>query len=126
MSRALVREDRPALYGYRMSYQAPSGEARHTLGVMGALVLEPPGRGILPHENTTPKAKSDRLELIRATHANTSPIWCLSPNRASPTRWAPRPPQGGNDRGGPGVSAHDDEGTLHEIWPVTDRRSRMR
>src|ERR1700677_4030737 len=67
MSRALVREDKPALYGYRMSYVAPNGEARQTLGVMGALVLEPPGRGILPHENTTPKAKSDRLELIRAT-----------------------------------------------------------
>ena len=74
---ALAVEDGPALYGYRMTYRAPDGQTRHTLGVMGALVLEPPGQGILPHEHTTPKAKSDRLELIRATRCNTSPIWCL-------------------------------------------------
>jgi uncharacterized protein (DUF1015 family) len=119
MSRALVREDKPALYGYRMSYVAPNGEARQTLGVMGALVLEPPGRGILPHENTTPKAKSDRLELIRATHANTSPIWCLSSEIGLADSLGPAP--AGESEGGPGVtSARDDEGALHEIWPVTD------
>ena len=33
---------------------------------------------ILPHEETLPKAKSDRLELLRATRANLSPIWGLS------------------------------------------------
>jgi uncharacterized protein (DUF1015 family) len=118
MSRALVREDRPALYGYRMSYVAPNGEPRHTLGVMGALVLEPPGRGILPHENTTPKAKSDRLELIRATHANTSPIWCLSSETGLADALGPVP--AGKNEGGQGItSARDDDGTLHEIWPVT-------
>jgi uncharacterized protein (DUF1015 family) len=119
MSRALVREDKPALYGYRMSYVAPNGEARQTLGVMGALVLEPPGRGILPHENTTPKAKSDRLELIRATHANTSPIWCLSSEIGLADALGPAP--AGESEGRAGVtSARDDEGALHEIWPVTD------
>jgi uncharacterized protein (DUF1015 family) len=119
MSRALVREDKPALYGYRMSYVAPNGEPRQTLGVMGALVLEPPGKGILPHENTTPKAKSDRLELIRATHANTSPIWCLSSEIGLADALGPGP--AGGREGGLGVtSARDDDGTLHEIWPVTD------
>src|SRR5690606_10619925 len=34
---------------------------------------------VLPHEHTTPKAKSDRLEMLRATRANLSPIWGLSP-----------------------------------------------
>ena len=33
---------------------------------------------MLPHERTTPKAKSDRLDLTRATKANISPIWGLS------------------------------------------------
>ena len=42
---ALAVEPAPVLYGYRMSYRAPDGRARHTLGVIGALVLEPPGRG---------------------------------------------------------------------------------
>ncbi len=118
-SRALVREHKPALYGYRMSYVAPNGEPRHTLGVIGALVLEPPGKGILPHENTTPKAKSDRLELIRATHANTSPIWCLSSEAGLADALGPVPLDQSQSSGGV-ISARDDEGTLHEIWPVTD------
>jgi len=118
--RALVREDRPALYGYRMSYVAPNGDPRHTLGVMGALVLEPPGRGILPHENTTPKAKSDRLELIRATQANTSPIWCLSSETGLADALGPAPSDQGEGIGGV-ASARDDDGALHEIWPVTDQ-----
>ncbi len=116
-SRALVREHKPALYGYRMSYVAPSGEPRHTLGVIGALVLEPPGKGILPHENTTPKAKSDRLELIRATHANTSPIRCLSSETGLADALGPVPLDQPDSSGGV-ISARDDEGTLHEIWPV--------
>ena len=112
-SRALVREHKPALYGYRMSYMAPSGEPRHTLGVIGALVLEPPGKGILPHENTTPKAKSDRLELIRATQANTSPIWCLSSETGLADALGPVPLDQPEGSGGV-TSARDDEGTLHD------------
>ena len=102
-SGALRREAAPALYGYRMTHRDAGGGQHETLGVMGALVLEPPGKGILPHEQTTPKDKTDRLELIRATRANTSPIWCLCSepglgalllgDEASPTR-------AGSDAGG--------------------------
>ena len=34
--------------------------------------------GVLPHERTTPKASTDRLDLTRATRANLSPVWGLS------------------------------------------------
>jgi uncharacterized protein (DUF1015 family) len=112
---ALAREQSPALYGYRMTYRAPDGSARHTMGVMGALVLEPPGRGILPHEQTTSKAKSDRLELIRATQANISPIWCLcsEPGLAEAVGALPAEDQL--------VRATDDDGTVHELWSVTSQ-----
>jgi uncharacterized protein (DUF1015 family) len=33
---------------------------------------------VLPHERTTPKASTDRLDLTRATRANLSPVWGLS------------------------------------------------
>jgi uncharacterized protein (DUF1015 family) len=47
--------------------------------VIGALTLPEPGDpGVLPHERTMPKAKSDRLALLRATRANVDPIWGLS------------------------------------------------
>ncbi len=73
------RDGTPGFYGYRMRFADPAGGPRQTLGVIGALELEPPGTGILPHEETTPKAKTDRLELLRATSANLSPIWGLAP-----------------------------------------------
>ena len=126
---ALARERRPALYGYRMSYISSEGDPRQTVGVIGALVLEPPGQGILPHEETTPKAKSDRLELIRATEANTSPIWCLCSEGGltdalggPPDNEADSDSEGGEvDASALVASAQDDEGTLHEIWPVFSR-----
>ena len=122
---ALGREATPALYAYRMTYQAAGGETRHTFGVMGALVLEPPGHGILPHEQTTPKAKGDRLELIRAVHANTSPIWCLctEPGLVE-ALGGPSGPRG-SDAKAAIASARDDDGTLHEIWPIEDERARQ-
>jgi len=50
------------------------------LGVLGGLevVDDIPGASVLPHERTTPKASTDRLDLMRATSANTSPVWGLS------------------------------------------------
>src|ERR1700678_3798401 len=116
-SGALTREEPPALYGYRMSYVAANGQARQTLGVIGGLLLEPRGHGILPHEHTTPKAKSDRLELIRATHANTSPIWCLCSEAGLADALGSVPANGEQGRVAL-ASARDDDGTLHEIWPV--------
>jgi uncharacterized protein (DUF1015 family) len=74
----LRRDDRPAFTVYRMSYIDDAGADRHTTGVIGALELGPPGTDILPHEHTTPKARSDRLDLLRACRANLSAIWGLS------------------------------------------------
>jgi uncharacterized protein (DUF1015 family) len=122
-SGVLARETVPALYGYRMSSRAPGGETRQTSGVMGALVLEPPGHGILPHEQTTPKAKSDRLELIRAIHANTSPIWCLCSEPGLADAMGGPPPPGVSAHGTPVARAVDDEGTVHELWPIPDEQA---
>jgi uncharacterized protein (DUF1015 family) len=45
-------------------------------GIFGALRLYPQSEDVvLPHELTFPKAKADRLELLRATRANTSPVF---------------------------------------------------
>jgi uncharacterized protein (DUF1015 family) len=70
----LLEDAAPAFYAYRMT--APGGE--RTTGVIGALGCEPIGGDILPHEQTIPKDRSDRMDLLRATHANLSPIWGLS------------------------------------------------
>lgn len=76
----LVLDEEPTYSWYRMSWTEPDGTARSTQGVIGALELpEHAGEGdVLPHERTLPKARSDRLALLRATRANFDPIWLLS------------------------------------------------
>ncbi len=75
----LVTDEVPTFTVYRMSFTDEAGVRRHTTGVIGALELWPPGAGqILPHEQTTKKAKSDRLDMLRSCRANLSAIWGLS------------------------------------------------
>ena len=75
----MVRDDVPTFTLYRMSFADEAGRLRETVGVLGALeVVDEGADGVLPHERTTPKAKTDRLDLTRATEANLSPVWGLS------------------------------------------------
>jgi len=78
-SGALQLDAEPSFTLYRMKFVDSAGSARETVGVIGALRIEEPNsKEVLPHEQTTPKAKTDRLDLTRATQANLSPIWGLS------------------------------------------------
>jgi uncharacterized protein (DUF1015 family) len=77
---ALVEDAEPALYEYIQIFEHPLDAERkverRTLFV--ALKLEPYEKGVvLPHEETHPKAKADRLNLMRATRSNPEPIYGL-------------------------------------------------
>jgi uncharacterized protein (DUF1015 family) len=77
--RVLVADSTPSFTIYRMSFVDPSGTGREIAGVLGAMeVVDEGAGGVLPHERTTPKDSTDRLELTRATEANLSPVWGLS------------------------------------------------
>jgi uncharacterized protein (DUF1015 family) len=109
----LVTDDAPTFTLYRMSFTDETGQPRATTGVIGALTLERPGEGdVLPHERTTPKAKSDRLDLLRATRANLSPIWGLSLAVGLSKLIEPSGPSLG--------SLTDGDGVLHEAWRIDD------
>ena len=54
-----------------------SGEKKTRRGLIARVRLEPWGNGIYPHEETFPKAKGDRLQLMRACQANFSPLLSL-------------------------------------------------
>ncbi len=110
--KVLVTDDDPSFYIYRMGFHDEQGKARQTTGVIGALTLSPASEGhILPHEQTTPKAKSDRLDLLRSTHANLSPIWGLSLAEGL-TELCEVP-------GPPVARATDANGVHHRLWKVT-------
>lgn len=72
-------DSQPTFTIYRMRFTDESGNERETVGVLGALeVVDEGADGVLPHERTTPKAKTDRLDLTRSTNTNLSPVWGLS------------------------------------------------
>jgi uncharacterized protein (DUF1015 family) len=67
---------------------------------------------VLAHEHTTPKASTDRLELLRATRANLSPIWVLAPVEGfSMVLQCP---------GDPDLAFTAPDGVHHALWCVTD------
>lgn len=110
---ALVLDPAPELTAYRMTTTDDLGNPVATLGVLGALSLSRPGEGeILPHEHTTPKAKSDRLDLLRGTRANLSAIWGLSLAHGLSDLIDVSAP--------PFQAWTDEDGTLHETWRITD------
>jgi uncharacterized protein (DUF1015 family) len=105
----LVRDPAPALYAYRMTSDA--GHA--TSGVIGALGIDDESaESILLHEETLPKAKSDRLELLAATRANLSPVWGLSLN--------PGLTKAAEPTGQPQAEAVDTGGVTHRLWVIED------
>ncbi|MCJ7792104.1 MAG: DUF1015 domain-containing protein [Dehalococcoidia bacterium] len=103
-----------------------SGEKRVRRGLIARVKLEPWGSGIYPHEETSSKAKSDRLQLMRACRANFSPLFSLyhdserkiasilsEASRAKSmieTSVLSPSTEGGQDEGG----------EAHTLWAITD------
>ncbi len=105
----LIEEAIPCLYGYRMV--SPGGHA--TNGIIGALGIDDESAaGIFPHEQTLPKAKSDRLDLLAATRANLSPIWGLSLTAGLSEVFAPQ--------AAPRAEAVAGDGVTHQLWVIDD------
>lgn len=75
----LVQDEKPALYVYCQEFTNPADGARYLrTALFCAMKLEPYAAGVvLPHEETRTQAKEDRLRLMRATRANTEPIFGL-------------------------------------------------
>ena len=75
----MALDGEPSFTIYRMRFTDATGADRDLVGVLGGLeVVDQGAGGVLPHERTTPKASTDRLDLTRATKANLSPVWGLS------------------------------------------------
>jgi uncharacterized protein (DUF1015 family) len=110
----LVSDAAPAFYRYSMEFTDEAGERRDVVGVFGALeVCGGPGCAVLPHEETTPKARTDRLDLTRATRTNLSAVWGLSltPGVGTTIRKAPAVEVGSFD---------DPAGVHHTVERIDD------
>ena len=113
----LRRDPESALWALEQTYTAPGGARRTRRGFFARVRVTAYGPGLIrPHERTHPAAKQDRLELMRATRANLSPIFSLyrDPEAAA---WAALAPAVQNE---PWGEVTDDDGTVHRMWRVAD------
>jgi uncharacterized protein (DUF1015 family) len=110
----LMRSDKPSFYAYEITYTI-HGVRKRLSGFLCLVKLEELGKGsIYPHECTYSNPKRDRLSLLKACEANTSPIFSLykSPvngtsrilSRITLTR--------------PYLQAADISGNLHRLWQI--------
>ncbi len=74
----LKKDDKENIYVYAQEYKTPDGEKHEMVSFFAAVKIEEFDKKIiLPHEKTHSGPKKDRLELMRSTHSNTSPILSL-------------------------------------------------
>ena len=109
----LRRDGEPAFYVHRHHFQL-DGELRVRTGVFAAVGLEEyEKRIILPHESTLAKPKEDRLNLLRATQMNISPIFGIVPDADTAMRSLLAEFASGEPDA---VAAGEDR---HELWRIT-------
>jgi len=106
----------PAIYVYHQQFEL-LGHTFLRRSFMANVRLQPFGQGsIYPHEQTFPKAKEDRLQLLRATQANLSQIFGLYPDPENEIQDFLE----SKLLGVLGSEAIDHLGVKHTLWPISD------
>ncbi len=111
----LLRDAEPAFYLYRQTFET-NGQTKTRNGVLATIRAEGYESGaVLPHEDTLPKHKADRLELMRHTFANFSPIFGLY---AQESRHIDRQLDTEAKKQHPVIDFSDADGVKHSIWKI--------
>ncbi len=112
----LVKDESPCFYLTSVEFSI-NGQTFTRYGLIARVRLEPFENGvILPHEETYSKIKSERLELMKACHANFSHIFSIYTDKDNimgrlKSVIADAPPE---------VAFSDDAGHHHKMWCITD------
>lgn len=112
----LTRDVKPALYLTRVDFEMDGRSvARH--GLIALVGLEPfEKRVILPHEKTFSKVKSERFDLMKACHANFSPVFSIYSDQEGIQDALIAAAQGRE----PDLDMVDDQRLRQRMWAVTD------
>ncbi len=106
----------PAFYVYEQQFTV-EGKKYVRRGFFCELEVEEPGKGsVLRHELTIAGPKVDRFNLLRALHANTSPIFGLYKDTAKKSVRA----IAAIAKKKPAAQVTDTEGVTHKLWALTD------
>lgn len=118
----LQRDDVSSFYLHEHRFKY-SGKKKMRCGVIARVRLEPWGSGIFPHEETSSRDKSDRLQLMQACRANFSPLFSLYQDSgrriASILSQVAEGKPLASSRAGRSNLPDSDE--AHSLWAVTDR-----
>jgi uncharacterized protein (DUF1015 family) len=110
----LLKDDKPSLYFYEQIFEH-NGLKITRRGFFALLKLD--NNFVKQHEKTIDKYKTDRLDLLRITKTNTSPIFVLFEDKkhiivnicADISKKIPQ------------AIARDHDGTFHKLWAITDK-----
>src|SRR5262245_53471875 len=114
----LERDQTPAIYLLSHRFKLKSGEEKLRGGFFALTELQDPVNGaIRPHEKTLDAPREDRFKLIRACHAQLSPIFALY---ADPKQTINRMLAVALEGVAPLVEFEMDNGDMCKLWRVTD------
>ena len=116
----LLQSTDPCFYAYEMDYQA-EGMRKRLRGFFGLVRLEELGKGVYPHEETHSKPKVDRLRLLSACEANTSPIFSLYHSHGKKASGAVRRIVTTK----PYIESEDSDGAVHRLWVMEEEGDLM-
>ena len=104
----LVRDARPAYYGYRLTH----GAHVQTGVVIAASVADYESNRIRRHEHTRPDKEDDRVRQIEAVNAQTGPVLLAYPDCAEVDALLARACTGDPD------SEASADGVVHQVWVI--------
>ena len=113
----LVQESDPSIFAYSQRFRVPgSDEIKERRGFIALGNLhEYADQVVFRHEQTLSKPKSDRLNLLKATHAHFGQIFMLYSDPAGSVEKILY-----DDAGPADAEVTDEYGVLHRVWRVSD------
>ncbi len=113
----LVRDEEPSIYLYDQEYSGEDGQWLVRHGIIALARIEEFSTGLIkPHEKTLPDPKADRLHLLKACHANFSPVFSLYSDPCCVLEVLAKKEK----QRSPEVAVRDDDGVWHRLWRCTD------
>lgn len=112
----LTQDAEPSIYLKAITYTV-GPETVTRFGLIARVKVEPfEKRVVLPHEKTFSKVKSERLDLMKATHCNYCPIFSLYPDEDNILQDLVE----AVDKSAPVADFVDEQEHRHRLWQITD------
>jgi uncharacterized protein (DUF1015 family) len=117
----LERQSSPVMFAYRQTFKGTDGKMVQRSGMcvtVETVAFGPrKGGGILPHEETFSGPKEDRMALMKATHAQLSPIFGLHADEKGLATGVLKKTMASRQADTVATTA---DGTLHELWTLRE------